>query len=161
MTTYLILTGIVIIVLIIHYLIKEKFLGKGKSTMEKLEENETFQGMKTLFEALKEMNKDGTDQDTMPEGFGEFGHDVTNPIPVNTVFGSTSYLGRLRTLDGTKVEYERTGSTRAKNIESIIDKYEIFEEGEKIATLYICPYNKKISERAPEGFRLAIHSFAP
>jgi hypothetical protein len=111
--------------------------------------------MKELYEAMEKLNEGGTDLDIMPEGFGEFGHDLTNPIPVNTIMGSISYLSKLRTMDGIKVEYERAGSLSAPNIKRIIDRYKISANGEKIATLFICPYNKKNSEKAPKGFKIA------
>jgi len=96
----------------------------------------------------------GTDEDVMPEGYGEFGLEITNPIPVYTILGNKLYLDRLRTVNGEKLYYERIGSMTAPNIPSIIDGYSIYVQGEKIATLYICPYNKKNSEKAPKGFYL-------
>jgi hypothetical protein len=110
--------------------------------------------MRELYEILQMGNEEGTDQDIIPEGIGEFGYDVTNPIPVNTIFGNTAYLGRLRTLNDIKVRYERRGHTRTNNIKNPIDIYDIFEEEKKIATLYISPYNKKNSTVAPKGFKL-------
>jgi len=103
--------------------------------------------------ALNE-SEGGTDQDVIAEGFGEFGYDVTNPIPVNTIFGNTAYLGRLRTFDGAKVSYERKGSTGANNIENPIDIYDIFDGEDFITTLYISPYHKRNSDLAPKGFKL-------
>ncbi|MDR2081670.1 MAG: DUF805 domain-containing protein [Campylobacteraceae bacterium] len=97
----------------------------------------------------------GTNQDIMPEGFGEFGHEATNPIPVCTIFGNDVYLNRLRTLDGQKITYNRTKSLNTKNI-PIVDEYQIFSGTQQIATLYICPYNKAISNKAPKGFKLYI-----
>jgi hypothetical protein len=113
-----------------------------------------FREMKEFYELLKNLNEDGTDQDIIPEGIGEFGYDVTNPIPVNTIFGNSAYLGRLRTLNDIKVKYERVGSTGARNIEHPIDIYNIFNGDKKIATLYISPYHKKNSSLAPKGFKL-------
>ena len=121
--------------------------------MDALNENPKFQEMKELFDAMSKLNEDGTELDTIPEGYGEFGHEVTNPIPVNTIMGSITYLGKLKTLDGEKVQYERYGSTSATNNNNPIDIYKISVEGRKIATLHISPYNKKNSERPPEGFK--------
>lgn len=154
MFNYLIITGIVICLLIIIKLISNIFVKRPKTVMDSLNENPEFKKMKEFYELLKNLNEDGTDQDIIPEGMGEFGYDVTNPIPVNTVFGNTAYLGRLRTLNGIKVRYERRGSTGAANIKNLIDIYDIYEEEKKIATLYISPYNKKNSTVAPKGFKL-------
>lgn len=135
--------------------IKTKPTQKPKSVMETLSENPRFQDMKGLFEVMEKLNEGGTDQDVMPDGYGEFGHELTNPIPVNTVMGSIAYLSKLRTMAGAKVQYERVGSTSAPNIDQIIDEYEILDNGNKIATLFICPYNKKNSERPPKGFKIS------
>ncbi|MDR1557670.1 MAG: hypothetical protein LBS88_11700 [Tannerellaceae bacterium] len=94
----------------------------------------------------------GTDKDEIPEGIGKFGYEVTNPIPVHTITGSQFYLKSLRTPDGGRITYKRLYSTQKENIEAPIDAYQIFSGGEKIAVLYICPYNKKNSGKAPEGF---------
>lgn len=126
-----------------------------KSVMDALNENPKFQEMKGLFEIMEKLNEGGTDQDTMPDGYGEFGLEVTNPIPVNTVMGSVTYLGKLRTLNGTKIQYERICSTSAKNVDQAIDEYAILENGQKITSLFICPYNKKNSERPPKGFKIS------
>lgn len=158
MTNYLIVTGIVLCLLIIVKLcvnafVKEK---KPRSVMDELMDIPKFREMKGLYDAMHALNEaeGGTDQDVIPEGIGEFGYDVTNPIPVNTIFGNKAYLGRLRTLDGVKVRYERKGSTGANNIENPIDIYDIFKGDEFITTLFISPYHKKNSDLAPKGFKL-------
>ena len=69
---------------------------KRRSLLDALEENPLFQQQKALYEAMNRLCEDGCDTDEIPGCAGEFGHDSTNPIPSNTVFGSTSYLARLR-----------------------------------------------------------------
>lgn len=105
-----------------------------------------------FFEKLKALNTSGTELDEMPEGYGEFGLTVTNPIPVCTVLGNLVYLSKLRTENGESITYKRRGSTGTQNIKAIIDVYEVFCSDKQISTLYICPYNKKNSNRAPKGF---------
>lgn len=122
--------------------------------MDELNENPIFQQQKQLFEAMQTLNTEGLEVDTLEEGYGEFGYDVTNPIPTNTPMGSMSYLGSLFTTDGVKVEYERIGSVSAPNIDYPVNKYEISANGKKVATLYLTTRNKKNSERAPKGFKL-------
>jgi hypothetical protein len=154
MINYLIISIIVICLLVLIKFFSGRLQRKPKSSWHALNSNPEFRKMKELYEILQMGNEEGTDQDIIPEGIGEFGYDVTNPVPVNTVFGNTAYLGRLRTLNGIKVRYERRGSTGAANIKNQIDIYDIFEAEKKIATLYISPYNKKNSNIAPEGFKL-------
>lgn len=109
-----------------------------------------------FFEKLKALTCTGTELDEMPEGYGEFGLEVTNPIPVCTVLGNIVYLSKLRTLNDELITYERRGSTIAPNIKAMIDIYEIFCQANKISTLYICPYNKKNSNLAPKGFKISV-----
>ena len=154
MQTFLIITGIVIILIIAMNLIKVK-PKKSKSVMDELNENPTFKEMKGLFDSMAELNSNGTLEDTIPDGYGEFGHEVTNPIPVNTVYGNIAYLGKLRTLDGKKISYQRLGSTFTQNIDSPIDMYDITVDDKKIAVLYLSPYHQKNSERPPKGFKLS------
>lgn len=104
-------------------------------------------------EYFKEMCKDGTDQDVIQWGTGEFGLEATNPIPVHGIFGSMSYLERIRTLDGVNVEHERLGSVHVPNINNPVDKYKISQNGKELTTFYISPYHKKNSNKAPKGFK--------
>ncbi len=107
-----------------------------------------------MYETLKQQNLHGTDQDTIPEGFGEFGLEITNPVPTDTIIGSAIYLAGLRTSEGMKVDSERMGSNEAANVENPIDLYRIRENGKVIAIIYISAYHKKNSGRAPEGFKI-------
>lgn len=106
-----------------------------------------------LFEIMSEANKDGCNTDEMEEGIGEFGLTPTNPIPVNTVYGSILYLGGLRALDGTKVNNKRLRSLGVENIQKPIDEYLItHENGDELAIIYISPYQARNSRKAPRGF---------
>jgi hypothetical protein len=93
---------------------------------------------------------------SFPNGYGPFGLSKTNPIPTRGVPGSNEYLARLRTKEGRSVESSRLGSTSAKDVTSgMIDMYNISSGGVSLGTVYLCPYHKRNSEKAPEGFRLA------
>lgn len=106
-------------------------------------------------EYFKEMSNFGTDKGEIPEGTGRFGFDVTNPIPVHGIYGSKYYLGKLLDENGKHIKYNRIGSTSSPNISNLIDIYVIMNnENAEIATLYISPYHKKNSNKAPEGFTL-------
>ena len=100
----------------------------------------------------------GTDQDQLPNGYGRFGFDLTNPIPAKGIVAGYAYLDRLLTLDGAKVHYDRIGSFGADVSEHPIDGYKVTAPtGAGEVTIYISPYNKKTSNLAPEGFRLTPH----
>lgn len=136
---------------------KELFEKKNRTLLDEfnklVDKNPLLKLQKEYFE---EISKNGTDQDVIPWGIGEFGLEVTNPIPVHGIFGSRSYLSRLRTMNGDAIEFERIGSIFEPNvIKSPVDVYKIKNNGMEIATLYISPYHKKNSNKAPKGFRLA------
>lgn len=102
-----------------------------------------------------ESREGSVDVDELPNGVGPFGLAVTNPIPTRNVSGSEAYLSRLKTLSEASVEFHRAGSTSAKEITSgMIDVYRI-SAGGQVATLYICPYHKRNSGKAPDGFKLS------
>jgi hypothetical protein len=113
--------------------------------------NPTMEPIKKYFE---ELSKNGTDQDVIPWGQGEFGLEITNPIPVCEIIDSFSYLSRLRTENGDTIEFERIGSTSTPDIEYPVDVYKITANNVEIATIYISPYHRKNSKKAPRGFKL-------
>src|SRR3972149_6056545 len=123
---------------------------KKRSVWDALQENPIFQQQKALFDAMILMCEDGCETDEIPGGYGEFGHEVTNPIPTKTVFGSTNYLARLRASDGTKVLYERRGSTSSPVSSHPVDEYVISQpDGRPPAVLRLAPSPKRNSEKAP------------
>lgn len=106
-----------------------------------------------LLNAMQRLCERGTANDVMPQGYGEFGLEVTNPIPIHGVPENEVYLRKLRLSDGSKIAWKRIGSCGAPNIEDIIDNYEICDQyGTRICNLYLCPYNRKTSSKTPKGF---------
>ena len=106
-----------------------------------------------ILNMIDNMCQDGTSDDTIPEGFGEFGRDKTNPIPIHGIPENEIYLKKLRLYNGSKISWKRIGSSSSPNIRHFIDDYEIFDNnGEKICELYLCPYHKKTSNKTPKGF---------
>ena len=154
MNTYLIVTLIVIVVISAMHFIKPTKRNQPKSIMDELNVNPKFQEMKGLSEIMQSMNGDGTGEDEIPEGYGEFGYELTNPIPVNTTFGSTSYLEKLKTINSLKVSYDRIGSYSSPVSIHPVDGYKISLDGKNLATLYISCYHKKNSEKAPKNFKI-------
>ena len=92
----------------------------------------------------------------IPGGYGEFGREVTNPVPVQGIMASSIYLGRLRSYNSEKINWKRIGSFVSSNIQNPIDGYKIFDSASnEIATIYISPYHQYISSKAPKGFTLS------
>jgi|GEM_PF-1419769 len=94
--------------------------------------------------------------DEIPGGIGQFGRVSSNPIPVSGVSENEVYLARLRTLDGDPIAWQRQGSCGSDNIKGMIDEYRVWNAwtGEQLGVLYISPYNRYISGKAPDGFVL-------
>ncbi len=90
----------------------------------------------------------------MMGAYGRFGYDKTNPIPVYGFLGITEYFGKLRFLDGEKVEYERIGDFSSENVKELIDGYRISGKNQQQTVLFISIYNNRTSDNAPEGFIL-------
>src|SRR5690606_2244936 len=104
-------------------------------------------------ELSKKMASNESDN-VINKGFGKFGLEITNPIPVAGVKGSLEYLDLLRTASNEEIGYKRYGTDSASNINGPIDIYEIYKEERKIANLYISIYSQKNSTLAPQGFKL-------
>lgn len=100
------------------------------------------------------MGTNGTDKDIDPNGYGVFGLEATNPIPVAGVLGGLNYLKDLKTASGNNIQYKRRGSTTSPNIMGLIDIYELSIDDIIIALVYLSPYNKKNSIYPPQGFIL-------
>ncbi len=126
------------------------FFGKKKKV-----DQEAAELLKALIQYQVESRKDGVDTDDIPKGYGPYGLCKTNPVPTRGIPGSNEYLSRLRTKDGRSIENSRIGSTSAEDVTSgAIDMYSITSEGGSLGTVYLCPYHKRNSGKAPEGFRL-------
>lgn len=126
------------------------FFGKKRK-----EDQEAAELLKVLVQYQVESRKDGIDTDDIPKGYGPFGLSKTNPLPTRGIPGSNEYLSRLRTSDGRPTESSRIGSTTAEEVTGgAIDMYSISCAGTGLGTVYLCPYHKKNSGKAPEGFRL-------
>lgn len=120
---------------------------------KKKEGQEAGELLKALIQYQVESRKDGVDTDDIPKGYGPYGLCKTNPVPTRGIPGSNEYLSRLRTQDGRSIESSRIGSTTAEDVTSgAIDMYNINSGGVDLGTIYLCPYHKKNSAKAPEGF---------
>lgn len=106
-------------------------------------------------ELMIQNNSQACKTDEIPQGFGEFGLEKTNPIPVYGVPENEVYLSNLRQTNGERIRWRRVGSFKIENICSPIDEYEIFSlNGDTISFLYISPYHMRTSRKAPHGFKI-------
>lgn len=123
----------------------------------KKEERDVTELLEAVIKYQVESRKDGVDTDDIPTAYGPFGLCKTNPIPTRGVSGSNEYLSQLFTADGRSIVSYRIGSTDAQDVTSgMIDMYAISADGSTLATIYLCPYHKKNSAKAPDGFRFRV-----
>jgi hypothetical protein len=97
----------------------------------------------------------GCASDEIPGASGEFGFEPTNPIPARGVVSNERYLDRLRTADGKGIQHRRVRSLVVPGLNGRVDHYEITQNEKTLCVLFLHPYNRKVSSRAPSGFRLA------
>ncbi len=99
-------------------------------------------------------NPQATDQDEIPGATGRFGLEPTNPIPIHGIPNSRIYLENLVESDGGLIRFTRNGSVYVPLINFPIDEYLTYDlKGKSLATVFISPYHKRCSEKAPEGFQ--------
>ena len=144
---------------LIDVLLFDRFERKPTSLWEAIKETLTMpkalKQQKALYNQMCLTCEDGVDADEMPNAIGEFGMTPSNPIPCKTILGSRAYLSRLRTTDGFSIAYTRSGSFGSDVTPHPVDCYQISHpNGEHLATLYISPYQKRVSRKAPLGFQL-------
>jgi hypothetical protein len=88
--------------------------------------------------------------DVVPGAEGVYGHEASNPIPVNGTLGELSYLSRLETMRGERLLFHRLGS---------VNRSDIFEavtiSGGSWYVFYLDLYRPRRSRRTPAGFRFA------
>lgn len=93
--------------------------------------------------------------DEVNQAEGQFGYDLTNPIPVNGIDRIDDYFRKLKLITGENITYSRKGSVYAGNLPAPVDVYIICNaEGESLATLYVYAYHGQMTKKAPDGFML-------
>lgn len=131
------------------------WLGKKETVWDKLQHASRESGLGDIMNAMNQLAETGCDTDEIPEAEGEFGYDASNPIPTNTIMGSRSYLGRLRTPDGKRISFERIGSYGTAASPYPADGYELTDEsGNSLGTIYISPYHRRTSGKPPAALVL-------
>jgi hypothetical protein len=71
------------------------------------------------------------------------------------MFGSRFYLSSLRTASGGAVNYVRRRSAMPGSGGHPVDIYTVSDaRGRFLATVYVSPYHKRNSRRAPVGFQI-------
>lgn len=106
---------------------------------------------------LADKVRHGEDCDVLPGAYGRFGHDATNPIPVNGPSGEFVYLSRLR--------LRRTGSMVFFHKAGQVGNLDVFEltnvSGKFVDRLYVDMYHPRCSRRYPDGYTLEREAVFP
>mgnify|MGYP003386793277 CR=1 FL=1 len=108
-----------------------------------------------LLKGVSKLNRNeieaAVDADELPNGYGAYGTTITNPVLTISVGGSTDYLNRLR-FNGRAITYHRSGYQSSNVTPGMTDIYQIACDGESLGAIYISPYHKRNSQKAPQGF---------
>lgn len=107
----------------------------------------SFKGLFDINENSDHVNIESLEED--------FGLSINNPIRVNGIASSYSYLDRLLTFDGKKIKHKRIGAKISPITSDPVDEYEIYLEDKKISTIYISAYSRETSAVAPKNFLLS------
>ena len=92
--------------------------------------------------------------DAMPNGKGEFGLEVTNPVPADGIPLSRLYLRFLLTPENERPQSKRVGSWETPQFAGPTDGYDLFNsKGTFLTRIYVNAYAGGTSEKAPRGFR--------
>lgn len=92
--------------------------------------------------------------DEIPNGQGEFGLDLTNPVPIDGIPLIQFYIRFLLTADNERVQFKRVGSYATPQFAGPTDAYDLFSQsGKLLVRLYVNAYAGGTSEKAPKGFR--------
>ena len=111
--------------------------------------------LKVALQGVIGENEGGATTDEIPGAYGEYGFDITNPIPTRGITANEVYLKRLSLLSGESIQWKLICSFGADNIAHPIDGYSILNvNGEELCVIYISPYQNTISKKAPKGFYL-------
>jgi hypothetical protein len=91
--------------------------------------------------------------DEIPNGKGEFGLDVANPVPVDGIPTVKTYLSFLITLDSERIQFKRVGSWETPQFAGPTDGYDLFDQkGNLLTRIFVNAYAGGSSEKAPKGF---------
>lgn len=164
------------------------FLRPKSAEEKKREQLEQLKAELIIPETVSQMNDfikmsdhDDSGKDINPNGFGRFGLDKTNPIPVNGLDNIPAYMDKIRYKyvsqkkgnttynpvsfirtsdnDGLAVGDEKpveelmAAGISVDNIKGTVDVYNLYSIGNKLlGKVYINAYSLKTSNKIPDGF---------
>lgn len=119
--------------------------------------NNTERQNKELPETERQRVLAGEACDVLPQASGDFGHDLTNPIPVNGAIGEFSYLSRLRMrTTGGRVFFHKRRSI------GTIDEFELTNVSGAFADrLYVDPCHPQATAYYPDNYYLEREAVQP
>lgn len=110
--------------------------------------------IKKLYEEYLKFDKDmfTIADEELTSNENDYGFDIDNPIELVSIGSIYTYLNSICLEDGSKIEYERTGSFDNKK-KVIIDEYVITSKGKETRKLYFSGYGVNNSKITPKGFK--------
>jgi len=84
----------------------------------------------------------------------DYGLVENNPVRLQLITDSYSYLDSLATPDGFRIKYDRIGSFEVSGISNLVDKYNVKDfTGAKIYDLWIHAYSENPDPQPPQGLQ--------
>lgn len=110
----------------------------------------------TKFDDMNEIDIESGDMNVLPSGYGEFGLEVTNPIPSTLTQDWKNYCNRLRGPNNEKVILTENEKWMAPISSKPIESFLVTNDsGKELGIIYFSRYQKYISNKAPKGYSLA------
>ena len=104
---------------------------------------------------------EGTELDELPDGEGEFGLDIDNPVPVKGIPESREYLQQIILEEqeiNLSTNWIRRGSGKTKTRNLPVDIYILMDQNDRqLKRVYVWPYNKVTSKKIPKGFKSTLN----
>jgi len=111
-----------------------------------------------FFESLQKMMRENAGKNKSIEDMYlkdcEYGLVANKPVFVNGFGSDKEYLSHLATIDGTKLTYERVGSSEVEGIAGSVDMYRLLlPNGEEHLRIFLCNYGSRTTKDTPQGLK--------
>lgn len=99
---------------------------------------------------------EGADCDELPGASADFGHNASNPIPVNGLIGTYKYFAKLFTDSGFPLYFHRICAGESPVAKHPVDVYETVSMDNTLwDILFVDMYHPRRSNKAPRGYHLS------
>jgi len=104
---------------------------------------------------FKRLLLEGADCDELPGATADFGHNASNPIPVNGLIGTYKYFTKLATAAGSRLYFHRICAGVSSVALHPVDVYETVSMDDMVwDIIFVDMYHPRRSNKAPRGYQL-------